>query len=340
MTKDMKKRAARLLAATAINLIILPQVANAYDAAAAAAAANGQDCSSITPFYWEIGTATSGNTPLASGSVNGLTGTVTRSTVFNIASASKWIFGAYVFEREGGVPSNSTIKDGLRMETGYIHYNQTLCTLSQSVSGCFSVAHIPYANYGHDSSADGSFYYSGGNDQYLAATASLLNIGGDSKTQLTTEVNNYLNLGPSTSYQYPSIPGGMQSSAADYAAFLQKLMIAHSAGGYVLADYLGADAVPTQPCAVSGCNPAGTVAMHYSYNHWVEDNTAGGTMSDGTVLGPGDGAFSSIGAYGFYPWISADKQYYGILSRRGATSLAVGQSVKCGQEIRAAFLGE
>ena len=30
----------------------------------------------------------------------------------------------------------------------------------------------------------------------------------------------------------------------------------------------------------------------------------------------GDGAFSSPGAFGFYPWIDSSKSYYGIISRQ------------------------
>jgi hypothetical protein len=37
----------------------------------------------------------------------------------------------------------------------------------------------------------------------------------------------------------------------------------------------------------------------------------------GTRQSVGDGAFSSPGAYGFYPWISTDKHYYGIISTKG-----------------------
>ena len=57
-----------------------------------------------------------------------------------------------------------------------------------------------------------------------------------------------------------------------------------------------------------GCDavrsPALTVQWHYSISHWIEDDPA-----------TGDGAFSSPGAFGFYPWIEANKQYYGVISR-------------------------
>ena len=33
----------------------------------------------------------------------------------------------------------------------------------------------------------------------------------------------------------------------------------------------------------------------------------------------GDGAFSSPGLFGFYPWIDAGKTYYGVLARYDPT---------------------
>jgi hypothetical protein len=78
-----------------------------------------------------------------------------------------------------------------------------------------------------------------------------------------------------------------------------------------------------------------TESWHYSLGHWVEDDPQ-----------VGDGAFSSPGAFGFYPWISADKQVYGIVAReqrRGAMSddsadKPAVASVDCGREIRAAWM--
>ncbi|HET8710602.1 MAG TPA: hypothetical protein VFM32_04455, partial [Spongiibacteraceae bacterium] len=67
-------------------------------------------------------------------------------------------------------------------------------------------------------------------------------------------------------------------------------------------------------------------AWHYSLNHWVEDS------------GDDDGAFSSPGAFGFYPWISADKQWYGILAREDRMPNAAKESVYCGVKLRRAWM--
>ena len=51
----------------------------------------------------------------------------------------------------------------------------------------------------------------------------------------------------------------------------------------------------------------------------------------------GDGAFSSAGAFGFYPWITADKRYYGMLVRETLAPRAYVRSTACGALMRRAF---
>jgi hypothetical protein len=68
--------------------------------------------------------------------------------------------------------------------------------------------------------------------------------------------------------------------------------------------------------------------VHYSIGHWVEDDANG------------DGAFSSAGAFGFYPWISRDETTWGVLARfefRLDGARIGTASLMCGREIRAAW---
>ena len=67
--------------------------------------------------------------------------------------------------------------------------------------------------------------------------------------------------------------------------------------------------------------------FHYSLGHWVEDDPLAG-----------DGAFSSAGAFGFYPWIDATRAFYGILARHDLTGDAGNKSVLCGSLIRKAWV--
>jgi len=76
---------------------------------------------------------------------------------------------------------------------------------------------------------------------------------------------------------------------------------------------------------------AGTESPHYSIGHWVEDDPEAG-----------DGAFSSAGAFGFYPWIDSRVRWWGVLAR---LDLHVGtepgpgvESMFCGRRIRAAWV--
>ena len=62
-------------------------------------------------------------------------------------------------------------------------------------------------------------------------------------------------------------------------------------------------------------------------SHWVE--------TDPLV---GDGAFSSAGAFGFYPWVDAGKRFYGIVARQSLLSGSGFDSAFCGRLIRKAWL--
>ena len=66
-------------------------------------------------------------------------------------------------------------------------------------------------------------------------------------------------------------------------------------------------------------------SWHYSIGHWVEDDPK-----------IGDGAFSSAGAFGFYPWIDAGKTSYGVIGRMAAEGSGF-DSAKCGRLIRKAW---
>lgn len=51
----------------------------------------------------------------------------------------------------------------------------------------------------------------------------------------------------------------------------------------------------------------------------------------------GDGAFSSPGAFGFYPWIDAGKTTYGVLARSESAGNGI-DSVDCGRLVRKAWV--
>ena len=68
-----------------------------------------------------------------------------------------------------------------------------------------------------------------------------------------------------------------------------------------------------------------TESPNYSVGHWVED----------TLIA--DGAYSSAGAFGFYPWIEPTKAYYGVLVRAVLIGKPAMDSVACGRKLRLAW---
>lgn len=283
---------------------------SARAAAAQTTAEHGALCAMAPSFYWEIGDA-SGS--LASGTVG--TG-FAASTVMSIASASKFIFGAYVVER---FKSDLSMMDpsAMRMLSGYTDLAYDACVGAATVSTCFAAANnstFVAADVGH-------FYYNGGHFQKYAID---LGLGSDGNAALTADIKSLVGTEFAFTYGSPQLAGGVRTSASDYAAFLRKIL----KGDLALHDHLGENAVCTQPssCPTAVYSPA-PAAWHYSYAHWVEDDPT-----------TGDGAFSSPGAFGFYPWIDKTRTYYGIVARYSLATQAYVQSAECGAAIRKAFM--
>jgi CubicO group peptidase (beta-lactamase class C family) len=177
-------------------------------------------------------------------------------------------------------------------------------------------------NATHTAADDGLFYYNGGHFQKYAVD---LGLGGDDNAALATELKNYLGSDLTFTFGSPQLAGGVHTSATDYAVFLRKMVN----GQLAIAQQLATPAVCTLPsaCPQAVYSPATPYAWHYGYAHWIEDDPA-----------TGDGAFSSAGAFGFYPWIDSTKQYYGILARYSLDKGAYMQSAQCGGRIRKAFM--
>ena len=286
-------------------------------------------CKAIAPFYWEIGDA---GAKLVSGSVEASAGgaaTYTESSTMAIASASKFVWGAYVVERFkthlGDVDFES-----MTMRDGYSSFNNTGCELSlpATVSNCLKGGTKNATD--PDPSTEGYFFYSGGDFQKYAVD---LGLGDDNNAALAAEYQKYLGMDLNVTFGTPMPAGGIKMSPADYRAFLQKLL----QGKLELAKHLGENAVCTLPPngaadAGDGCkakySPAAPYAWHYSYAHWVEDDPSIGD----------DGSFSSPGLFGFYPWVDAKKEHYGIVARHSTAVRAYIESVQCGRLIRKAYL--
>ncbi|MBK8971403.1 MAG: hypothetical protein IPM37_08590 [Hahellaceae bacterium] len=284
-------------------------------------------CKTAQPFYWEVGNA---HGVLAKGQV-GLDAP-DADTVMPIASATKWLFGAYVVETRQGKLSEADIQT-LTMRAGYVEYKHRLCVKHRqakqddlTVAECFAESGWG-AGHNDALSADavGMFYYAGGHFQHWGVENGL---GSLNSGKLGQAFNNRLGANLAIGFESPQLAGGARMTARHYGDFLRKLL----SGELALSAYLGKHAVCAQPSvcpqqALKSPIPS-NLAWHYSLGHWVE--TGSGS----------DGAYSSGGAFGFYPWISADQQHYGVLARMKKPSLKhrpARDSAACGQQLRSAL---
>ncbi|PJZ65002.1 hypothetical protein CH371_16010 [Leptospira wolffii] len=285
-------------------------------------------CTALGSFYWEIGDKN------GSYGFSSVAGSTNASTSMLIASASKWIWGAYVLQKVGTPGTNE--KSYLRMLSNYDNLSDSSCNLTLTVNACFTAGPgndgTNNNNY-LDSVNANKYYYNGGHFQAYAAlnpsglTPSLTNF---TRAQLAAEVANTLFSGsnPGISYAVPQPAGGVITNASVYASFLRRILNSDITMG----SYLGADPVVTHPDknpTAAAYSPFRITATqeetHYSYGHWIEDSTGN------------DGSYSSPGKFGFYPWIDPSNSTYGILARYSTSGLAYLQSVYCGRLLRKAF---
>lgn len=314
-----------------------PPTANST-AAATATAKNNQLCSGIAGFYWEIGNE---KQVLASGSIgtDSQGDPLTADTKVSIASASKWVYGTYIVQVRGSAAAlTANDVDFMHFTSGYTNMGTTLSSSEcpdpasgvNTVNVCLSQKNpqngllYTYRN----PATRGKFDYDSG---HLENHASLYGGLGDTPVLLLgPKLGQELGADIDFLYTEPLMSGGIYMSGAVYAQILRNIL----SGALAMHDALGTNAVCTRPSA-PGCNAAFSPipeGWHYSITHWVEDDpdTAG------------DGAFSSPGAFGFYPWIDATKTYYGILSREAAQVGGGEQSgyasAQCGRLIRRAWV--
>jgi len=311
----------RLLLALALAAGALPAAAAEMDARVAAArqAAASTPCAELAPFYWEIGDQ---HQVWVSQSV----GKINADTSMPIASASKWVFAAYVVELRLGRLSEGEI-EALTMRSGYTSMQHASCLKLrasrrrvQTVGDCFSTGQNSHYTPAHR----GKFYYNGGHFQKLASVD--LKLADKNSAELAAVMQQALGITFPFEFTTPQPAGGITTTAAHYRLFLQALLN----GQLQLGSRLGEHAACTQPdsCRAALSTPAPTqLAWGYSLGHWVE--------ADATQR---QAAFSSAGAFGFYPWIESGRRYYGILARDDRSRRAGADSAECGARIRTAFL--
>ncbi len=294
-------------------------------AAARQTASTNAQCQAIAPFYWSVG---DGSGTRADDRVG--TGAPFADTKLSIASASKMIYGAYVAQLRAGAVTPEDVKY-MTFTSGYTQFDQ--CLPDQTVAQCQSYQGQLIHNGGYVAANDGKFYYSGGH-MMKHATLPSVGLGPDADDALAQAVDAMLGAHMDFHYSSPQLPGGVVASASDYGLLLQRLVN----GQLALTGLLGTHKVCTNPltCANAVYTPIPLdESWHYAIGHWVEDDPV-----------VGDGAYSSAGAFGFYPWVDHTKQWWGVISREDLLDQdnpdphkrSGVMSAYCGRQIRAAWM--
>lgn len=347
-------------------------------------------CSELhdTGFYWEIGNV-DGMYANAAGTVpgDGVAGPG-RGTSMKIASGSKWVYAAYVAQRWGAAALTAKDWKFLTMSSGYHSLetdDQSTCSGQSddfTVDDCLALCAADGTCNDHNSNDAGEFYYNGGHFEAQSGSLNLFastvyhpnNLGADNKYKLANELNRYL--APTSdpnwiAFDWPVLAEGIDTQPGQYIDDFLRRILSHELQEYSL---LGQNAVCTntnkdaqgQPiCPSALFEPPGLCASgeswHYSAGHWIEDDT-----SSVPVI-PDDGAYSSPGARGFYPWIwrpgppwgtnvfGWSDPMYGVVARfatadypstpqpqcqpaRTEAETVSWASIMCGRAIRRAFL--
>jgi hypothetical protein len=283
-------------------------------AARATAQSASNACAQARPYYWELGTR---DGRIASGSVGAAAGNlqVTAKTSMPYASASKWLYGAYVVERKKGVLSGTDVQM-LTFRSGYTGFDT--CERDQTVDACLARG----LNGQYSASSDGAFFYGGG---HMQKHASMNGMGAMNNAALASAMQAQLGSGITIAYSQPQPAGGAYGNAQNYAVFLRKLLD----GQLAMSKLLGSTSACASPATCAPHEALRSPApeqetWRYSLGHWVETDPLAG-----------DGAFSSGGALGFYPWVDASRTSYGIVARNVADG---GRgSMLCGRLIRKAY---
>jgi hypothetical protein len=301
--------------------------AAAATAAATATAENNADCKALGDFYWEIGDA---NGKLASGSVGS---SYSETTSMEIASASKWLYAAYVVEKRNGALDDANDVQFLNFTSGYNGFgSQPGCGSSGTVDDC-----LGGTRGDRDPAAIGRFDYDSGHMQVHASTQ--MGLGSFTAADLGREFGRtIMNSETDLEYFNAQIAGDGKTTPQAYARFLRRLL-ASSASPLQIGKLLGTHAVCTLASAdcnaVVGGSPT-TNDWHYSLGHWVEDDPA--------AVAQDNRAYSSAGAFGFYPWVDFSRTHYGIVARKvvgavtGSNQPEGFLSSNCGKQIRLAYM--
>jgi hypothetical protein len=326
LLRGVAKTCALLLIASASGILFAQTNTQAFSAAQLSAAQTTARshpvCQGIAPFYWEIGNAQG---VAASEALPGAQGATPFSAlaVLPLASGSKWLYAAYVVEQREGKLSAADIAQ-LNFTSGYTS-GQVRCEANQSAGACLRSG----THHQHNADHVGKFFYGSGHMQHHVVEQMQL---GTADNQLLTRAMRSV-LGREGHFLQPLPAGGIATTPTAYGQFLQRLLRGELALGRMLGQHkvCASPSHCPQSAVLTAFPPAERVS--YALGHWVED---------GAGL---DGAFSSPGLFGFYPWIDAAQTSYGLIARASLQGMRAAnvdqrpyaQSMYCARAMRKAL---
>lgn len=266
-------------------------------------------------------------------------GSSTLDTPYKSASTSKWVSAAAILRLvESGAlqlsdnpqahlsPAQWPIKPGDSL------YNITLSSLLSFTSGlinddfCSNLASADFFECVKniaDKNADNTeipgeqFYY--GSNHLQVAGAMAIAAGGYSDWEaLFDEFKTQTGLFGSSVYNLPSsnnprLAGGMTWTGNDYINFIRSYKNAYIFSSTQIFSTATSDQVSTASIENSPALSGIEEDWHYGYGLWIECHMS---SFDSSVCTPTK-SVSSPGAYGAYPFLNIEKDYFGIIARQG-----------------------
>lgn len=257
----------------------------------------------------------------------------TPDTEYESASTSKWVAAAVILDvvEQGSLTLDSTAHE--LMPTFWDETTVTLRHLLSFRSGfndergsCINSPLSNFADCVNDiyttnlpmaTPAGSEFYYSS-NHLQIAGLMAMNASGKSSWTEVFDAFKTKTGLFPTSRFDLPSssnprLAGGMHWTAKEYLDFLRALvkgtLLTSNTRAQMFANQRGAATVANSPIIVRFNED-----WAYGFGNWLECPTALG--ADTYNCGEGH-RNSSPGAYGAYPFIDFDNEYFGIYARQG-----------------------
>ena len=255
-------------------------------------------------------------------------GNFTPETRFRSASTSKWVTASVImdlvdigvlslddhpqdyisFWPSSGNLSQISLRHLLRFTSGL--NDEPLCVNLGTANFVDCVARIAEVN--NATPAPGTEFYYVAAHMQVAGLMAIIASGENSWNEVFSTFQTAHNLFSSSVYDLPSannprLAGGMHVSGSEYLALLDALY-RYNILTPTLIETMSSDQLEIAEIVYSPAEEGLDVNWHYALGNWIECSGKDCNTSR---------KFSSLGAYGAYPFIDRQHGYFGILAREG-----------------------